>query len=102
MTSETDEPKTRTKEKKKELRTMLGIIVGLLAGLAGLLMALLATPIMMALGPVLSLYQSIAGMAVTVRRVRGSASTETRSDRDAEVKKLPDGKRSTEEPRLAA
>ena len=81
---------------------MLGTIVGLLAGLAGLLVALLATPIMIALGPVLSLYQSVAGMAVTVRHVRGSATTETRSDRDSEVRKLPDGKRNIEEPRLAA
>ncbi len=97
-TNETDEPKTRT----KELRKMLGIIVGLLAGLAGLLVALLATPLLIALGPALSLYQSIAGMAVKVRPARGSASTETRSDRDAEVKRLPEGRRSIEGPRLAA
>ncbi len=81
---------------------MFGIIVGLLAGLAGLLVALLATPIMMALGPILSLYQSIAGMAAPVQPAGGSASTETRSDRDAEVRKLPDGKRNIEEPPLAA
>ena len=81
---------------------MLGIIVGLLAGLAGLLVALLATPVMMALGPVLSLYQSIAGMAIAVRPARGSASTQTPSDRDAELKRLPDGSRNIEEPRLAA
>ena len=81
---------------------MLGIIVGLLAGLAGLLVALLATPIMMALGPVLSLYQIIAGMAATVKPARRSASTNTPSDRDAEVRKLPDGKRNIEEPPLAA
>ena len=81
---------------------MLGIIVGLLAGLAGLLVALLVTPVMMALGPVISLYQSIADMAVTVRLARGSASSETRSGRDAEVKKLPEGRRNFEAPRLAA
>lgn len=97
MTNETDEPKTT-----KELRKMLGIILGVLAGLAGLLVALLATPIMMGLGPVLSLYQSIAGMAATVKPAGGSASTNTPSDRDAEVRKLPDGKRNIEEPPLAA
>ncbi len=81
---------------------MLGIIVGLLAGLAGLLMALLATAVMAALSPVLSLYQSIAGMAVTAKTVRGSASTESRSDRDAKVKRLPERSRNVEEPSLAA
>ncbi len=81
---------------------MLGIIVGLLAGLAGLLIALLATPVMALLGPVSSLYQSIAGMAVTARTARGPASTETRSDRDTKVEKLPEGRRNVEEPRLAA
>ncbi len=97
-TNETDEPMPRT----KELRKMLGILVGLLAGLAGLLVALLATPVMMALGPVLSLYQSIAGIVVAVRPAGGSASTQTHSDRDAEVKSLPDRKRNIEEPPLAA
>ncbi len=81
---------------------MLGIIVGLLAGLAGLLMTLLATAVMAALSPVLSLYQSIAGVAATAKPVRESASGGTRSDRDAKVGKLPEGRRSAEEPRLAA
>ena len=93
-----DEPKTRT----KELRRMLGIVVGLLAGLAGLLMALLATVVMAILSPVLSFYQSIAGMAVIAKTARRSAITETRSDRDAKVKKLPAGRGNVEEPRLAA
>jgi hypothetical protein len=87
------------RKETKELRRMLAIIVGLLAGLAGLLLVPLAMAVTAALSPVLSLYQSIAGMAKTAR---GSASTETRPDRYAEVKKLPEGRRNVEEPRLAA
>ncbi len=81
---------------------MLGIVAGLLAGMAGLLTALLATAVMVVLSPVLSLYQSIAGMAVAAKTTRGSASIETRSDRDAKVQKLPKRRRNVEEPRLAA
>ncbi len=81
---------------------MLGIVAGLLAGMAGLLTALLATAVMVVIGPVLNIYQSIAGMAVAAKTTRGSASIETRSDGDAKVRKLPVGRRKVEEPRLAA
>ncbi len=81
---------------------MLGIIVGLLAGLAGLVAASLATAVQAALSPVLGLYQGIAGMAVTAKTAWGSASTETRSDRDDKVEKLPEGSRNVEDRRLAA
>ena len=81
---------------------MLAIVAGLLAGLGGLVMALLATAVMAALSPVLSLYQGIARVAVAAKPARGSASTEARSDRDLKVKKLPEGRLNVEEPRLAA
>ncbi len=76
----------------------MGISVGLLAGLAGLLTALLTTAVTGALSP----YQSIAGMAVRAKTATVSAGTETHSDRDAEVKKLSEGRRNVKEPRLAA
>ena len=81
---------------------MLAIIVGLLAGVSGLLMTLLATAVMAALSPFLSLYQSIAGMAVTAKTAMGSANIETRSDRDTKGKRLPEERRNVEESRLAA
>ena len=81
---------------------MLAIIVGLLAGLAGLVMVSLAMAVIAVLSPVLSLYQSITGMAVTAKTAWGSASNKTRSDSDAKVIKLPEGRPHVEESRLAA
>jgi hypothetical protein len=93
----TDEPKS------KELRKLLAIVVGLLAGLTGLVVASLATAVQAALSPVLGLYRSIAGTTVTAETARGSASTGTRSDRDAEVIRLSEGRgRDVEGSRLAA
>ena len=77
---------------------MLAIIVGLLAGLTGLL----ATAVMVVLSLVLGLYQSIAGLAVPAKPAWGSTRAEARSDRDAKVGELPEGRRDVEEPRLAA
>ena len=81
---------------------MLAIVVGLLAGLAGLVAASLATAVQAALSPVLGLYRSVAGTAVVAKIARGSASTGTRFDRDAEVIKLSEGRRDAEDSRLAA
>ena len=81
---------------------MLAAIVGLLAGLTGVLVVALATAVMAALSPVLGLYRSIAGTAVAAKTARGSASTRTRSDGDAEVIKLSEGRGDVEDPSLAA
>ncbi len=81
---------------------MLGIIVGLLAGLTALVMVALVTAVMAILSPVLSLYESIAGMAARATTVWGAANNETRSDRDAKIIRLPEGSRDVEESRLAA
>lgn len=81
---------------------MLAIVVGLLAGLTGLMVASLASAVQAAFSPVLGLYRSIAETAVAAKIPRGSASTGTRPDRDAEVKNLPERRRDAEDPRLAA
>ncbi len=77
---------------------MLAIVVGLLAGLTGLVAASLATAVQAALSPVLGLYRSIAGTAVAAKIARGSTSTGTRPDRDADVKNLPERRRGAEDP----
>ena len=88
---------------------MFAIIGGLLAGLAGTLaglaavvIALLPTAVMAAPSSVLSLFQSIARVAVAAKTARGSTSTEARSDMNAKVIKLAEGRRNIEEPHLAA
>jgi hypothetical protein len=88
---------------------MLMIIGGLLAGLVGALVGLatvvtvlLPTAVKAAPSSVLSLYQSIARVAVAVKTARGSTSTEARFYRNVEVKKLAEGRRNIEESRLAA
>ena len=81
---------------------MLGIIVGVLAGLTALVLVPLVTAVMAVLNPVLSLFESIGGMAGRAMTGWETASNKTPSDRDAKIIGLPEGRRDVEESRLAA
>ena len=81
---------------------MLAIIVGLLAGLTAVVIVPLVTAAMAVLNPVLSLYESIGGMAERAISAWGSASNKTRSERDTKITRLPEGSRDVEDSRLAA
>ena len=80
---------------------MAAIIAGILVGAGGLLIGGLAMAVMAILSRVLVLYRTVAGMAAKAKTVMmGSAGA--RPARDAEIRRLPEGSRHVEEPRLAA
>ena len=80
---------------------MPAIIVGILVGVGGLLMGGLAMAVMAILSPILGLYRTVAGMAAKAKTAMGSAGAGIRPVGDAEIERLPEGRRHVEEPRLA-